>query len=673
MKPASIVLILFSFLTQYGAQDSIAYSIDLDEFVLTAQYEPTHYKSAIHRVEVLDRKTITNRGAVTLDQALQSSSSVRLYNDPVLGTSIRMRGIGASNVAVLIDGVPVIGRLDGAVDISQIPMQNVERIEIVEGALSNIYGNNAAGGVINIITTKSQLTEWQGNFSSQAESSGQFTARLGFKSGALTTSVHGRHFKYDQYPVDSLRLTTSLTGVDGSPVQQAKFPFNPKEQWGFGGLMRYELSNDGNLVFKYDRNHEHVNDYGNIRRPQFNPYATDYSYITNREDLSLQLSHRWSDFYLELLTSYNMYDREVEEGRYYLESMEFDSLLSRSDTSTFNSTFNKLILSYDATDDIQIVGGFNYYYEKATGDRISDEENPESAQAAFTEWAPFIDIKKEFGSDLSLSASARYTHHNVYSGKLTPGLHLRYAFNKKLTVRASYAQGYRSPTLKELYLEFIDINHNIVGSTDLRPETSHDLQMTIDYEAGDNILLSVNAYNTIIKDQIGLVEYETLKFRYGNIDSYEVRGIQPALQFEHNGWRIESAGSLSFWSTNMTSEAAPAYGTVFDLNNSVSYTDARHNWGLTVNHRHTGSQPNYRLQDEDIVINTIEAYDLIDVSVNKKLISNRLNFILGIRNLLNITAAQINNSGGDTGMHGPVGRNIVGTGRSVFLSASYSL
>jgi len=135
--------------------DSIERSVVLEEYVHTAEYKPTHVKKALHSIEVLKTESLNRRGVTNLEEALSIIPSVRYDYDPILGTQLRLRGISAANVAILVDGVPVIGRLDGAINISQIPLINVKQIEIIEGPLSTIYGNNAAGGVINIITTDS--------------------------------------------------------------------------------------------------------------------------------------------------------------------------------------------------------------------------------------------------------------------------------------------------------------------------------------------------------------------------------------------------------------------------------------------------------------------------------------------------------------------------------------
>ena len=653
--------------------DSTAFSVNLDEYVVTAQYEPTHYKRAVHRVRIIDQKSIRNRGAVSLEQALQGSPAIRIYNDPVLGTSIRMRGLGSSNVAIMVDGVPVIGRLNGAIDLSQINMQNVERIEIVEGALSNIYGNNAAGGVINIITKKSQIKKWSGVLDNQVESIGQYNlnANLGYHRQKWTANMHARYFIYDQYPQDSLRLTETKRLADNSTISQTKYPFNPKTQYGLGGFLRYDLDPESFVLARYDFNREDVSDFGIVRRPQFKPYSNDQFYSTVRSDLSVQFQKRWTDFYFELTAAYNVFDRIVEEKRYDLETSSFDPLNQTSDSTHFHTYFTRAIGSYNISKTVKLIGGINFNQETGSGERIVNPGEMDEPSISFKELASFIELKYNGKKGLKVSGSGRYTHHSVYTGKFTPSLHLNYNFSDQWSLRLGYAQGYRSPSLKELYLNFIDINHNIVGNTDLKPETSHDIQTTLSHHPTQNIDLALNLYRTKIFDQISLFEYSTLQYRYDNIDEQLVQGIQPSLKYQYKDFEVQSAVTIGFLATNLDADGVPTFNQLFDMNNTLIFYEKNSGINLTVNHRHIGKQPRYQINGNEVEISTIDTYDLIDASINRSFWKERIRLIAGARNILNVQS--INISGSSGGVHGSVGSNAISPGRSYFLNISLSL
>ncbi len=656
--------------------DTTMLSVNFDELVVTAQYEPTHYKEAIHKVDIISRKEIEARGVTTLDQALVINPAIRISYDPVLGSTIRMRGVSSSNVAILMDGVPIIGRSNGGIDLSQINMQNIERIEIIQGALSNIYGSNAAGGVINIITKKSQLEKWKVDLGSQIESVGQqnYNTSIGRNFGKFLVSVDARYLNYDQYAVDSLRLIERIELEDNDFVLLSKYPFNPKEQIGAGGLLRYNPTEGSSVIAKYNYNTENVTDYGSIKRIQFNPYAQDGFFSTTRSDFSINYKKNWDQTFLDITSAYNIYDRIVDEKRFYIETSSFDSLLQTSDTTRFKTFFNRAILSRELSHGIKCIAGLNYSVEQGSGDRIINRMNPDSTIASFTEIAPFLEFKYSGIENLDFSATARYTHHSAYDGQLTPAIHLKYDISDIWTTRLSYAQGYRSPALKELYLEFIDINHNIVGNTDLQPEISQDIQMTVDYNPTENISAAINLYYTNIDDRIALVEYETLKFEYDNINAYQVHGLQPSLSYKVNNIQFQSSASIGYWSTSIDAESGPSYGRVFDMNNSMQISLDKSKVNLTINHRHTGSQPNYSLSNGTVKVRTITGFDLIDFSMNRSFFNGSLNTTLGIRNVFGVTSTSVTGAADTSASanHSAMGRNIVGRGRNIFVAAQFS-
>lgn len=660
--------------TSADSKDTIAFAVNLDEFVVTAQFEPTHYSKAIHKIDVITQENMRQRGVVNVEQALQVAPSIRIYQDPILGSSIRMRGISSRNVAIMVDGVPVIGRQDGAIDISQLSTQNIERIEIVEGPLSNIYGNNAAGGVINIITRRNRSNGINVNLESQVESIGQqnHQAGLGYAWKDWTFETHGRYFEYDQFPTDSLRLTSKRELDDGTSITETRFPFNPKTQKSGGASLRYDLDENGHFLAKYDYNLEDVQDYAPIRRPQFRPYANDRFYRTIRSDASLFYKDQLGDWFVDATLARNEFQRIAEEKRYYLETESFDSLLQTADTTKFNLIFGRLNLAYQLNEQWLLTVGYNYSREEGSGDRILDRSRQDSTTSSFTESSPYFDLRYEPIENFSLSMSGRYIMHSVYDNRFTPALQMKWNPGEKWSVRAGYAQGYRSPSLKELHLEFIDINHNIIGNPGLMPEISHDFQSTVAYNISEDLSLELNAFRTIIEERIQLIEYETLQFRYDNVDAYSVYGFQPGLSYRLGNLNVQSSATLSYWTTNVEAEEAPQYGEVFDMNSTMNYDWSKTGIVFNINHRYVGEQPIYRLENEEVQVRTIQAYQMVDASLSRAFWKNQLNITLGVRNLTDVQNTQV--SGGSAGgAHSPVGRNMISPGRSYFVGISLSL
>ena len=142
--------------------------------VVTGQYKPVSADKSIYNIKLIGKNRIESKAATNLSDILSDELGIRLSNDPSTGTSMSLQGITGENIKILIDGVPVIGRLEGNIDLSQLNLDNVSQIEMVEGPMSVIYGSNALGGVINIITENSSHSQYKTSINSYYESIGTY-------------------------------------------------------------------------------------------------------------------------------------------------------------------------------------------------------------------------------------------------------------------------------------------------------------------------------------------------------------------------------------------------------------------------------------------------------------------------------------------------------------------
>ncbi len=677
-------IVLLSFVTLLAGQlrgqvngegdDTIAYSIALDDFVITAQYRPTHYKKAVHQVSVIDEKSIRDHAATRLDEILKTNAAVRLEEDNVFGSQLRMRGQSASNVAVLVDGVPVIGRLDGALDISQLSLQSIKRIEMVEGPMSNYYGNNAAGGVINLITQKSQLNVWSGEVKLKYETIGLTDISMGLshQMGKWRIGLSGRYTDYDQYAVDSLRLVDTYTRENGSNYTLSRYPWNPKEQYGGGVSATFRPDENNNLTLKYDYNKEEVGDFGTVRRPQFDPYSNDAFYMTRRNDVAFLYKGILRDkYYVDFTLANNQYDRVVDEKRYYIETGSFDDELQSSDSLNFDSWFSRLTVSKQLNPHLDLSVGFNYKREQGMGDRILVPGTSDSTRAILHEKAIYTDLKYTW-SDFQLGLSARLTDNSSYDMHLTPAVVARYSLDKAWTLRGSYAHGYRSPSLKELYIEFIDINHHILGNTELKPENSKDVQLSLDYDDDGAFTFGINMYQTIVSDRIAWFEFDQLKYRYENVNEYNTTGIKGKLGVGYGPIRYSGSGSLSRWKVNLVTGDGSHTGNVFDMYHNLIVGTKDKLSSLMVNYRYIGSQPVFGEESDQAILKKQEANHFVDVSVGRFFLDKKINIRIGVKNITDTRLANI--SGTSTSiMHSDKEFRNTSRGRSLFVQGVYRL
>ncbi len=649
--------------------DTAVWSIDLPDVVLTAQHRPTHYTEAMHHVELIDRDLLDERGVVQLQEALRTLSSVSITDDPILGTEVGMRTLGGNNIAILIDGAPLTGRLDGKLDISQIPVQNIERIEIIQGPLSVIYGNNAAGGVINVITKKLQRKSFEILSDHQYESIGilQNQLRIGFADKAFHGSIYGRIFDYDQYPIDSLRIFDRIEQDNGTFLTLNRYPWNPKQQYSGGTYLAYQLSQDDLISVNAEHTFEELQDYGVLRRPQFNPYSDDQVFQNRRTRVSLNYEGQsGNEIYWEGVLSYNDLHRVRSYNRFFHETQEIQPELLPSDSSVFRQWFGRLVASRQLSDKSKLMMGLTSSIETARGDNILSEERKDSSVAQISEHAVFVDFRHEFADRLEFSAAGRYALHSANTNRLTPSLMMRYRLSPKWQARATIAQGYRTPSLKELYLEFIDINHFVVGNQALRPELSADYQLTFDFDNRQDTRLSFNAYHTRIQDQIILVEFENLKFQYRNIDEYRVTGAQVQWQQDLKNWSFIHSSNFSLWKADLPFTVEDELNSSFNLNQNIAYTWDNLGLNANVNYRFTAAQNNFLFENGEVVNTILDPIHLLDIGLNKTLWNDKIQLSAGVKNLADFQLANVQNTS-VVGNHVMGSSRLISPGRSFFV------
>ena len=686
MKYSSLILLaLYLFCNNLTAQntdlDTISYSINIDDVVITSQHIPTEAKNSVHLVNVIKKEEIQQKGFTQLDQVLTQLSSIRLNNDPILGSSARMRGVGSDNIAVLIDGVPVIGRLDGGLDLSQISMSNIEQIEIIEGPQSIIYGNNAAGGVINLITKKSQIdplildltTNWEYPL---IQNHG---LNAGVKAKDFIFNFGGNYLLDNPFETDSLRLYENVEINEETTIRRKVYPWNPKERINAYTSVRYLMDDQNSVSFKYSYMDEKVSNFGELRRPTFMPYAFDEFYLTNRSDYSLSYQGMIKDININTSLAINDFNRILIQERYEFEEEAFNQQFTNIDSSFFRAYFGKTTLSISPTDKISILGGVQINHEIGSGDKIIDNTQADSSKVKSLESAIFADFRYNL-KNTKASAGARVTHHSIYGTQFSPSFQVQHKFHEEWRIRAGYARGFRSPGLKELYINFIDVNHYVIGNRNLLPELTNDFNLSLAYEPTSkskfNIKGLLKAYKTNISNKIILSEFEQLKFQYLNLNDYSVQGISANLDLQYQDFSLSNNFSLGYWYNQISEiKESPSFNQVIDNTATIGFEPKNKNYGLILVHRLLGDVPRYFIENDELKQTITKGYQFLDASVYTSLLGDKLKVNFGVRNIMDVVYADINQL--DPGANHAIDTNInnqfVGRGRSYFISLSYNL
>ncbi len=662
MKKIILLLILLGGNVLLGqGQDSSG--VKLEEVVITGQLSPTPVSSSVYQVTVLSEQEIDKLGANNLRELLQFQPLLELQQQSVFGASPEIQGISQENIKILIDGVPVIGRLNGIIDLTQINLSDVERIEIIQGPVSVFYGTDAMGGIINIITKSQQKRTLQTNLNSYYESTGAINlgANFGIQKNKHLLKLGGNFYNFNGIQTD-----TSL---------QRNLNWNPRTQQ-FANL-KYQYTLTPDLTIRYTGRffNEKLTDY---EEPDRRGNIYDKIYYTRRLDNILSLQGKvLNNKYLDAFVSYQNYERFHDT--YQIDPITEEATLSTRDTRENNIVKYRYIGtrmqlgSNDAQKDLNYAIGIQAKHETTTGERIKD-----SVRQYYT-IAPFASLNYTLFDKWDIRPSARITYNSVFGILTTPAFQTRYKFNNKHQITFAYGYGFRAPSLKELYLDFRiqagPLTYIISGNENLKPEQGHNFTLYYSYRKliGENKLLQITPsffYNDI-NNLIALSEMVNNERHYINIKKFKSVGGSLNISYKI-GKRFSASvtgtvlGRYNEFSENYNTETflfAPQFVT------SLGYLIPKAEVQINIYHNYFGERQGFvwDAQNNALRETTREDFQNLNISLSKSWWENRIRVTLGGKNLFDVTNIATLNEIGEA--HA---RDMVLWGRSFFIRTVFN-
>jgi len=632
---------------------------NIDKVVVTGQNQAISIDNSIYNIKLIGSEKIELQASNNLSELLKNELNISINNDPSTGSSVKLQGVSGENVKILIDGVPVIGRMDGNVDLSQINLDNIDHIEIVEGPMSVIYGSNALAGVINIITKENKYAKVKTTIDTYYETVGTYNAN---------GNIYLRNKK------NNIGLNFGRNFFQGySPDQNSRSKqWKPKEQYQTGFYYTYNNKNF-KLKYKTDAFKERLLDRDNPQAPYFNK-ANDIWFNTIRLNNNLQTDYKFSEYSsFNLLLSYSFYDRTKLKYLKDLTNLEttISPNLSDHDTTIFNAYIARGVYDFNSSNKkISLQLGFDLNKENAQGKRIINKYEEMGDYAIFTS------LQWKANERIVFQPAVRYSYNTKYKAPLTPSFNLKYKI-LKTNFRASYSRGFRAPSLKELYLYFYDSNHQIEGNDQLKAEKSHNYNIAITHK---NIILKksvefrINGFYNKIQDVITLVQVDeenSLHYRNENIGKFESIGgtfstILRPVYFLNISGGIAQTGSRDnyFDSKNF----------IFSTNANASTTLKlfKNTTTLSVFYKYIGKYHQYYYSNGELELGYINPYHNMDITFSQKFFKSKFTISGGIKNVFN----NVNISGvgvGGESAHSSQADKLVGYGRTFFVGAKLNL
>ena len=661
-----------------SAQEDTTKAKELPEVVVTGQYKAQSAKASVYQVRSIPKDRIQKQGATKLQDVLSSELNIRFTQDVATGGSdITMMGLKGQNVKILVDGLPMTGRqgTSNEININQIDINTIERIEIVEGPMSVVYGADALAGVINIITKKAAAEKFSVTARIHEESVG---SEYGIEQG-----IHNQYAGFS-YRVKNWELGAGFGhnyfgGWKDTAVGR-ELVWHKKDQLLANGFIAYH-KNNFNVRYRIDGLDEIITNPGNFQtfpdQVSGDYLAYDQEYLTNRVMHQVQSSYFVnSDLNFQLQSSYSDYRRQVFSTTVSQETgkVSLDMGTGRQSTVDFTGFTLRGIVYYKLSKQFSFQPGIDINLDRGEGERLAEGNNKVNDYAFF--------ITSEFtpSSKINIRPGLRFIKNSVYDAPpVVPSLNTKFELAKNLDLRLAYARGFRAPSLRELYFNFFDANHQIVGNPDLEAETSHSFTGSLNWKkATDKKVVYTTVLAGFYNNVKNLIDYAVSAndpnvFILTNVSDSRTAGANLSTIAKYKHWNVSlGAGYTGFYNDySETDESLDQLQWSFEGNSTIGYSFSKIGLDVNLFYKYTGKRPYYAINNstQKIVLTEQEGYHLGDITLNKKAFKY-LSFNAGIRNLFDVD--RITSTYADGGTHGAGGTRNIATGRSFFAGVSFN-
>ncbi|WP_321515168.1 TonB-dependent receptor [Marinifilum fragile] len=464
----------------------------LGEIVVTGTGTAHHLKTAPVQTELINKKAIASAGASDFNELMMSVSPSFDFNPGTMGAMMTINGLGNDFILVLVDGKRMYGDVGGNTDLNRINPDDVERIEVLKGASSLLYGSDAIAGVVNIITKKSKQKVNVSNTSRIREyRTYQQSNTVDLNLGKFSWNGNFNHKRSDGWKLSPFEIKKGQLIETDKRAQYEYNDFTFAQTLKFRATKKLEVY-AGNSFFK-----KHV-----IRPTSIYKYGYFYTdksfeagakYLLNKKDyVSVDYNfdqYRYYYRYNQEYKSYKKSDKDIQnDQRMSNFRMKYVNIISKNNTLTL---------------------GADYLREK-----MVSEDRLVNGKAEAKTIALYAQEEIKLLEKLQLVAGTRYVKHNEFGSAFTPKVSLLYKLDH-FNFRGTYGYGFKAPTVKELYYAYEKGGTLYLGNEDLDPQKSQYSSLGVEFH-NDFLSASITGYINNVDD---LIAYETIDLEPGDAEN----------------------------------------------------------------------------------------------------------------------------------------------------------
>ena len=473
--------------------------IQLDDIVITSTRNGYLLRDVPIATEVIGKKEIDESGAITISELLQQRAGVSTSTNVDGGAIFNMLGLDSRYILILKNGQPITGQFNNRVDLNHISTNRLKKIEIIKGPGSAIYGSDAMGGVINIITEEIKSSP---------------SIRLNYRASSFGATPS----QISNDPVNSIIKSSIIL-----PIKDFNYSTDITYQHFLKGQQFEYISAD--QIDKINFNNElswsskfHALNISHQKYNQIDEGDTKLSngvvLYTNKTNINrnqLTLNHKWDlkdNFSVEQTIRNARYDRKYKVNN-------SDGSLSTEDITEEKNTEYEILFNYSFNDYLYN-GGLEFSNPEYKSDRILGGSQQKNVLGVFNQ------IGWNISQKINIVSGLRF---DVYGDTtaVSPRLALSLKSNDRWTYRLAYGHGFRAPSFMESLIDWqhLQFGYTVKGNPNLKPEISRGLTLGTEYRNQNNFQLSTllyaNTFSNLIKDyaiEPGLLSYENIEKAY---------------------------------------------------------------------------------------------------------------------------------------------------------------
>lgn len=625
------------------AADTVVQTKDV---IVTATKTEAEVQAVPQAVEVITKEDIQRTGANDVLTALSLANNLNLSRAGMTGNAVSLRGMSTNHTLILVDGKRYAGEdtsvTTNVYNLQRLNVSDIDRVEIVRGPSSSLYGSDAMGGVINIITKTPETADGTVGIVTGTRNTAEYFNVSSGKHGRWSAAVDGRFDK--QRAMNRYDYSVSSTGAVTDGYDRSMYGM--RRTFHGGAVYDFENANKNKLRFDIDYMKEDLrSDYADTKSASgmmyYNKNKHEWSH-NEQKGFSVEYTGKTNRNEYQFRTYYNQLEKNsnlVNERKFPSPVMEniLGSIYPKADMdyAKYNTWVTEAKNTMYIGDHHNLTFGGEYRRLEYEGTRLGGSTtglNKKISAKDVDSYAGYIEDLWQVNDKLLLIPSVRLEHNSQFGSEATPKIGATYNINNHWRFKANYGKGYKAPTLSELYMVMnramgVATVH-VEGNPNLQPEKTYSYDFSIEADKGANfgkLTYFNNKVSNLIDTESTQSDNEYWS-KYINVGKAQINGVELEIGRHLNDrWTIKAThnylDAVNKITVNRLNNRAQNT-TTFQL----IYDDHKEDGISAVLWDQFASR--YRYNDEDYTYNTL------NFSLNKKWTKDFSTYA-GIDNILN--------------------------------------